>query len=112
MQFIGKLMRPLDADPIREAINEQLNGSAQLTLALHLAEQWRDKLVVDDEALSAWLTEYPSTDAQQLRAMIRQARKDFKPENPGEAPSHGKSYREIFQLVKETMKRATQQPDD
>ena len=112
MQFIGKLMRPLDADPIREAINEQLNGSAQLTLALHLAEQWRDKLVVDDEALSAWLTEYPSTDAQQLRAMIRQARKDFKPENPGEAPRHGKSYREIFQLVKETMKRATQQPDD
>ena len=112
MQFIGKLMRPLDADPIREAINEQLNGSAQLTLALHLAEQWRDKLVVDDEALSAWLTEYPTTDAQQLRAMIRQARKDFKPEKPGEAPRHGKSYREIFQLVKETMKRATQQPDE
>ena len=31
MQFIGKLMRPLDAEPIREAINEQLNGSAQQT---------------------------------------------------------------------------------
>ena len=112
MQFIGKLMRPLNADPIREAINEQLNGSAQLTLALHLAEQWRDKLVLEDEALSAWLTEYPDTDAQQLRAMIRQARKDFKPEKPGEAPRHGKSYREIFQVVKETMKRAAQQNDE
>ena len=111
MQFIGKLMRPLDADPIREAINEQLNGSAQLTLQLHLAEQWRDKLVLDDEALSAWLTEYPETDAQQLRAMIRQARKDFKPEKPGEAPRHGKSYREVFQLVKETMKKAAEGPD-
>ena len=107
MQFIGKLMRPLDAGPIREAINEQLNGSAQLTLALHLAEQWRDKLVLDDESLSAWLTEYPATDAQQLRAMIRQARKDFKPEKPGEAPRHGKSYREIFQLVKEQMKNVS-----
>jgi ribosome-associated protein len=104
MQFIGKLMRPLDAEPIREAINEQLNGSAQLTLALHLAEQWRDKLAADDEALSAWLTEYPGTDAQQLRALIRQARKDYKPEKPGEAPRHGKSYREIFQLVKAAMK--------
>ena len=112
MQFIGNLMRPLNADPIREAINEQLNGSAQLTLALHLAEQWRDKLVLEDEALSAWLTEYPDTDAQQLRAMIRQARKDFKPEKPGEAPRHGKSYREIFQVVKETMKRAAQQNDE
>ena len=104
MQFIGKLMRPLDAEPIRDVINEQLNGSAQLTLALHLAEQWRDKLASDDEALSAWLTEYPGTDAQQLRAMIRQARKDYKPEKPGEAPRHGKSYREIFQLVKAAMK--------
>ena len=104
MQFIGKLMRPLDAEPIREAINEQLNGSAQLTLALHLAEQWRDKLASDDDALSAWLSEYPATDAQQLRALIRQARKDYKPEKPGEAPRHGKSYREIFQLVKAAMK--------
>ena len=103
MQFIGKLMRPLDADPIRDAINEQLNGSAQLTLQLHLAEQWRDKLVAEDEALQAWLTDYPATDAQQLRALIRQARKDYKPEKPGEAPRHGKSYREIFQLVKSEM---------
>ena len=110
MQFIGKLMRPLDADPIREAINEQLNGSAQLTLQLHLAEQWRDKLVADDEALQAWLTEYPATDAQQLRALIRQARKDYKPEKPGEAPRHGKSYREVFQLVKAEM-QATSEPD-
>ncbi|MES2511890.1 MAG: ribosome biogenesis factor YjgA [Pseudomonadota bacterium] len=104
MQFIGKLMRPLDPDPIREAINEQLNGSAQLTLALHLAEQWRDKLLADDEALQPWLVEYPATDSQQLRALIRQARKDYKPEKPGEAPRHGKSYREIFQLVKEEMR--------
>ena len=108
MQFIGKLMRPLDPDPIREAINEQLNGSAQLTLQLHLAEQWRDKLVLDDDALGAWLTEYPATDAQQLRALIRQARKDYKPEKPGAAPRHGKSYREIFQMVKDTMKNAAQ----
>ena len=110
MQFIGKLMRPLDPDPIREAINEQLNGSAQLTLALHLAEQWRDKLVADDEALSAWLSEYPATDAQQLRALIRQTRKDFKPEKPGEAPRHGKTYREVFQLVKEAMKNKAEGP--
>ena len=108
MQFIGKLMRPLDAEPIREAINEQLNGSAQLTLALHLAEQWRDKLVADDESLGSWLNEYPGTDAQQLRALIRQARKDVKPEKPGEAPRHAKSYREIFQLVKEAMKAKAQ----
>lgn len=103
MQFIGKLMRPLDTEPIRAAIDEQKNGSAQLTLALHLAEQWRDKLIASDEALGDWLSEHPDTDAQQLRALVRQARKDAKPEKPGEAPRHGKSYREIFQLVRQTL---------
>ena len=104
MQFIGKLMRPLDMTPIRAAIDEQANGSADLTLALHLAEQWRDRLLADDDALSQWLTDYPATDSQQLRALIRQARKDIaKPETPGEAPRHGKAYREIFQLVKQAM---------
>ena len=105
MQFIGKLMRPLDMTPIRAAIDEQANGSADLTLALHLAEQWRDKLLADDDALGDWLTDYPDTDSQQLRALIRQARKDAKPEKPGEAPRHGKSYREIFQLVRQAMSK-------
>ncbi|MDB5743820.1 MAG: hypothetical protein JWR68_2135 [Polaromonas sp.] len=112
MQFIGKLMRPLDAEPIRAAIDEQANGSADLTLALHLAEQWRDKLIASDEVLSDWLTEYPATDSQQLRALIRQARKDIaKPESPGEAPRHGKAYREIFQLVKLAMAAQAGAPD-
>lgn len=103
MQFIGKLMRPLDPEPIRAAIDEQKNGSAQLTLQLHLAEQWRDKLIASDDALGAWLTDHPDTDSQQLRALIRQARKDAKPEKPGEAPRHAKSYREIFQLVRQAL---------
>ncbi|UUZ64054.1 DUF615 domain-containing protein [Polaromonas sp. P1-6] len=108
MQFIGKLMRPLDPGPIHDAINEQQSGSAELTLQLHLAEQWRDKLIASDDALGSWLTEHPDTDSQQLRALIRQARKDVKPEKPGEAPRHGKSYREIFQLVKQAL---TEEPD-
>ncbi len=103
MQFIGKLMRPLDPEPIRAAIDEQINGSAQQTLSLHLAEQWRDKLIADDVAMGEWQSQYPDTDSQQLRALIRQARKDAVPEKPGEAPRHGKSYREIFQLIKEQM---------
>jgi ribosome-associated protein len=45
---------------------------------------------------------------QQLRALIRQARKDAKPEKPGEAQRHGRSYRDIFQLVREHLMH----PDD
>ena len=84
----------------------ELGGPTMQQIAQNLVKE-RDKLVADDESLSAWLTDYPATDAQQLRALIRQARKDYKPEKPGEAPRHGKSYREIFQLVKAEMHNAT-----
>jgi ribosome-associated protein len=108
MQFIGKLMRKLDADvveSVRAALLEQTQGSAQETLQLHLAEQWRDRLVSDDSACGEWLQSFPGTDSQQLRALIRQARKDA-PEvsattvSQGLAPRQSRAFREIFQLVR------------
>ncbi|BDT71646.1 hypothetical protein os4_11730 [Comamonadaceae bacterium OS-4] len=106
MQFIGKLMRKLDPakwDQIRAALEEQHMPSVQETMVLHQAEQWRDRLIADDDAVGQWLNLSPDTDSQQLRALVRQARKDAKPEKPGEAIRHGRSYREIFQLVRESL---------
>ncbi|MGJ7507691.1 ribosome biogenesis factor YjgA [Variovorax sp. GT1P44] len=103
MQFIGKLMRGLDEatlDAVRTALDEQNRGPAQETAALHDAERWRDRLIADDDALGGWIETHPGTDAQQLRALIRQARKDIKAGPPGEAPRQGKAYREVFQLVR------------
>ncbi len=112
MQFIGKLMRQLDRaslDGIRTALAEQHSGSASETLALHLAETWRDGMIADDEAVARWIGAHPQTDSQQLRALVRQARKDFQPAKAGETPRHGKAYRELFQLVRE---QTNQQPVD
>jgi ribosome-associated protein len=106
MQFIGKQMRLLDAaklDAVRTALAEQHAPSARETLALHQAEMWRDRLIADENAFGQWITLSPSTDSQQLRALIRQARKDAKPEKPGEALRHGRSYRDIFQMVREQL---------
>lgn len=103
MQFIGKLMRKLEAtqlDGIRTALIEQHTPSALETQALHQAEIWRDRLVNEDDALGQWITLSPSTDSQQLRALVRQARKDAKPEKPGAAVRHGRAYRDIFQIVR------------
>lgn len=109
-QYVGKLMRGLDEDvhaAIRQALDEQRGGSAQETLALHAAERWRDDLIARDEALPLWLADHPDTDVQQLRALIRQARKDAQPTadqvSKGEAPRRGRAFREIFQLVREQM---------
>jgi len=103
MQFIGKLMRKLDEsmlDAIRTALVEQHTPTALETQTLHQSEIWRDRLLADDDALGQWINLSPQTDSQQLRALIRQARKDALPEKPGLAPRHGRAYREIFQLVR------------
>ena len=112
MQYIGKLMRGLDDEQlnaVRAALNEQLNGSAEDNLRLHQAESWRERMVADDEAVGEWIAQFPGTDIQQLRSLVRQARKDAVPEKPGEAQRHGKAYREIFQLLREQL---AEEPED
>lgn len=109
MQYIGKLMRKLDDEEvaaIRTALQVQRDGSAAEIALLHQAEHWRDRLIdagTHDAALSEWLTQYPDTDTQQLRALVRQARKDAEAaakQPAGAAPRQARSYRELFQLVK------------
>jgi ribosome-associated protein len=113
MQYVGKLMRQLDDEEVaavRAALDEQHKGSARESLALHEAERWRDDLIARDEALQDWLDLHPDTDSQQLRALIRQARKDRQPTQDevsrGEVPRHGRAYRDIFQLVREQLQHA------
>jgi ribosome-associated protein len=101
MQYIGKLMRKVDPAPIEAAVVAAKKGSATETLSLHRAEKWRDDLIADEGALERWMSEYPATDAQHLRSLIRQARKAIVPDaGAGAAQRQTKVYREIFQLVK------------
>ena len=110
MQFVGKLMRKLDepqVQAIRDALDVQHNGSAEETLALHMSEHWRDRLLKDDQALADWLAAHPDTDSQQLRALVRQARKDGLPDksevSQGAFPRQGRAYRDIFKLVRDQL---------
>ena len=101
LQFVGKLMRQADEASIREAVAAYKLGSAKETLALHEAERWREELLADDDAVTRWLSRFPETDAQQLRSLVRAARKDAKAEAPEQR--RGRSYRELFQLVKSAL---------
>lgn len=103
LQFVGKLMRQLPAEALeaaRAALARERSTPARETRLLHEAEQWRERLLAEDAAVSDWLVRHPGTDAQQLRAQVRQARKDARPERPGEAPRHGRAYRELFQTLR------------
>lgn len=122
MQYVGKLMRKLDeatVEAVREALSEQRSGPARETLALHQAEHWRDELIARDGAQAEWIAQFPDTDMQQLRALVRQARKDALPahdaavaQSQGKAPRKGRAYRELFALLRAQLgAQADEEPD-
>ena len=113
MQFIGKLMRKLDESQVeaaKSALEEQRTGVSREQTHILVAEQWRDRLIVSDDHLGVWLDQFPATDVQQLRTLMRQVRKDdataIAKAKEAEAKGHilppakkGKAYRELFQLL-------------
>ena len=100
MQYVGKLMRKADETALREAVAEATIGSARETLLLHEAERWRNELVADDDALTRWLAEHPDTDTQQLRSLVRAARREAARPVEQRQP---KSFRELFQFIKPSL---------
>ena len=113
MQFIGKLMRKLEDDQVeaaKAALEEQRSGVSLEQTHILVAEQWRDRLIVSDDDLSIWLEQFPQTDVQQLRTLVRQVRKDdataLKKAAEAEAKGHilppakkGSAYRDLFKLL-------------
>lgn len=113
MQFIGKLMRKLEESQVeaaKAALEEQRTGVSLEQTNVLVAEQWRDRLIDSDDHLGIWLDQFPATDVQQVRALMRQARKDeaTAKQKAAEAEARGqilppakkgRAYRELFQLL-------------
>ena len=107
LQYVGKQMRFADEAPLREAVDAFKLGSAEDTLLLHEVERLRDELVASDDALTRWAAEFPGSDLQCLRSLVRAARKDA-----ASAPEqrNGRGYRELFQFIKPWLIDAAGQP--
>jgi ribosome-associated protein len=95
LQYIGRLMRE-DADSIAIAAQlEALRGESRRACAeIHVLERWRDRLLESDDALTRLLAAHPGADAQRLRALVRNARRE---RSLGRAPA---SFRELFQALR------------
>jgi ribosome-associated protein len=94
-QYIGKLMRDVEPAPLREAIDRFKGDSKAEVHDMHLAERWRERLIDEEEALAEFGKAYPATDMQQLRTLIRNARKE---KAAGKPP---RDFRKIYQMVRE-----------
>ena len=97
LQYVGKLMRGIDPVPIQAKLDQWSNGHAQETALLHRLENWRQRLIEDDNALSELLQTHADFDLQQLRTLIRNARKEAQLSKPP------RSSRELFRLLRDTL---------
>jgi ribosome-associated protein len=97
LQYIGKLMRQVEPEPYQQAVAAFKLGHAQDQLRLHQLEALREELIASDEALQRYIAEHPSVDVQQLRSLIRSARKDAAAQPESRS---GRGFRELFQFLK------------
>lgn len=126
--YVGKLLRKLDDEQIaaiKQALHEEQHGAAADVVRLHALEDWRERLLASDDAVTQWMDAYPQTDAQQLRALLRQVRKDRAQDTarntnttaatqPPGAPRKTRSWRLLYQFLGEhydRRRRERQQSD-
>jgi ribosome-associated protein len=103
-QYIGRLMRDVDAGPIVEQLNAIEAPSRQQTALLHLVEQWRDDMLRDPDAVARFAREFPSADAHRLRVLVSAAGEERKAKR---APKH---FRELFHAINDVIQEQARHP--
>lgn len=95
LQYIGKLMRSVDDEPIRAGLARLRGESAAEIARMHRLERFRVRLLEDEGVLGEIAAQWPAADLQHLRQLRRNALKE---KELGKPP---KNFRAIFQILKE-----------
>ena len=95
VQFIGKIMRKIDPEPVRAAVAAITHQSATARASQKRLEQWRERLIADDAALTEFAGEHAGADLQAMRTLIRNARKEIAESKPPRAQ------RELFRVLRD-----------
>lgn len=105
LQYIGRLMRTIDPEPVRERLKAWDGVSNEETARLHRIEGWRDRLLEHDDALGELAAAHPGIDTQRLRALVRNAREERSAGRPARA------YREVFRVLRDIIAEPRTAPD-
>lgn len=97
MQYIGKLMREVDPEPIRAQLERWESGTRANKAAFKASEQWRDRLINEDDALDRLMLVKPAMDRALLASLAKAAREEAKLSKPP------KSARELFREIHRVM---------
>lgn len=98
MQYIGRLMREMDATPIQNAYELLKSGKRESAQQFHQIEAWRDNIIAEGEtAIEAFLADHPTAERQRLRQLLLNIKKE---QNQNQPP---KSTRQLFRYLRELL---------
>lgn len=96
IQYIGKLMREQDIEAIVTLIDQLDSSTREYNERFHALERWRDRLIEGgDAALESFVADYPDTDRQHLRGLIRHAQHEAAHNKPPAAA------RKVFKYIRD-----------
>jgi len=95
-QYIGKLMRQVDLEPIRTALAARAARDARDTELFRRTENWRDRLISEGEpALAELVHWHPALDLSEWRQRVEAARSER-----ARTGSGGTASRELFRALR------------
>ena len=93
MQYIGRLMRDVDPNPIRARLADWGNAPAAEKARLASVERWRERLLTEPAALDALCAAVAHAERARLSALVARVQA----ERAHAAPPH--AYRELFRAL-------------
>jgi len=93
VQYIGRIMRDVDAGPIAEQLAEIEAPSKRQAALFHVAERWRADLLEQPDAIARFVKEFPEADPHRLRSLAEEAREERRASKPP------RRYRELFHVL-------------
>jgi ribosome-associated protein len=102
LQYIGRIMRDVDAAPIVEQLSALEAPTKKQTAIFHVAEKWRAALIEDSGQVAAFVKEFPGTDPDRLRDLATRAAEE---KRTGKPP---KQFRELFHVINKILQEHSQ----
>ena len=72
-QFVAKLMRRVDPEPIETALAAEAVAARHEAARFKRAERWRDRLLAESAASKEFLAEFPQADRAELARLVAAA---------------------------------------
>ena len=96
LMTVGKMLRQRDNQELLDAVYNIDQKNRKANARFHQIEAWRDRLIEgDNQVLSEFLEQSPDANVQNLRQLIRNAKKEI---TMGKPPS---ASRKLFKLLRE-----------